>query len=184
MSRQMMNTGTVHVAFGSNIDPATNLQRALESLASMMPVEAVSPVYASAPVDADGGEFLNAVAAVTWPRHQRALADLKDWLTATETSQGRTTEPDLDPGCRSSRWLARTIDLDILLAGNLVAHYGHRPWQVPHPDIPRFAHVAIPLAAVAPGYHPVTGQALAQIAADLRPTTALRTVEVTGWRLP
>lgn len=178
----MMDAGTVHVAFGSNIDPASNLVRALDAIAGMTPVQAVSLVYAGAPVDAEGGEFLNAVAAVAWSCDLTALADLKDRLTEIEAAYGRTAATGRNEN--ASRWAARTIDLDIVLAGRLTAEYGDRPWQVPHPDIIRFAHVAVPLADVAPGPHPVSGRALTDIATELQARTELRPVEVAGWRHP
>jgi 2-amino-4-hydroxy-6-hydroxymethyldihydropteridine diphosphokinase len=163
----------VHLAFGSNIRPEANMITALGAVGEIAAVKAVSPVYASAPVGMAGDEFLNAVVALTWPRGVAELADLKDRLTAVEVAQGRRAD--------AGGWSSRTIDLDIILVGDLVARYGTRPWQVPHPDIARFAHVAVPLAAVVSGRHPVTDLGFAAIAAQLRKQAALRPVELAGW---
>ena len=60
----------------------------------------------------------------------------------------------------------RTIDLDISLFGDQVLALGDR--HIPDPDILGFAHVARPLADLAPEVrHPETGQTLAQIAESL-----------------
>lgn len=181
--------GVVHVAFGSNLSPRIHMVRALAALAGFAEVMAVSPLYRTEPVDADGGAFLNAAAAVRWPADPSGLADLKDRLAAVETCLGRT--PGTDETSRANRaggerWAARTIDLDIVLAGSLVACYGSRPWQVPHPDVTRFAHVTVPLAALAPGPHPATGRPLAEIAAEIAAGLAAwarpEPVDVAGWR--
>lgn len=171
--------GVVHLAFGSNVSPELHMVRALEALTSVATVTAVSPLYRSTPVDADGGPFLNAAAAVRWPADPTALADLKAHLTDVETSLGRT--PGGADEVSRARWAERTIDLDIMLAGPLVARYGSRPWQVPHPDITQFAHVAVPLAALARGPHPVTGRPLTEIAARLASRARLEPVNVAGW---
>ena len=47
----------------------------------------------------------------------------------------------------------RTIDLDISLFNESVLTIGHR--RIPDPELSRFAHIAIPLAEIAPDYiHP------------------------------
>jgi 2-amino-4-hydroxy-6-hydroxymethyldihydropteridine diphosphokinase len=179
-SQTSSRVGVVHLAFGSNISPEFHMVRALDALTSVTEVTAVSPLYRSTPVDADGGPFLNAAVAVHWPIAPSALGDLKVRLTAVEASLGRT--PCTADEVSRARWAARTIDLDITLAGPLVAQYGSRAWQVPHPDITRFAHVAVPLAALAQGPHPVTGRRLAEIATGLASGARLEPVDVAGWR--
>lgn len=170
----------VHLTFGSNISPEFHMIRALDALTRVAEVTAVSSLYRSTPVDADGGPFLNAAVAMRWPIDPSALADLKVRLTAVEASLGRT--PCAADDVSRARWAARTIDLDITLAGPLIAQYGSRPWQVPHPDIIRFAHVAVPLAALARGPHPVTGRPLAEIASTLASGPRLESVDAAGWR--
>jgi 2-amino-4-hydroxy-6-hydroxymethyldihydropteridine diphosphokinase len=65
----------------------------------------------------------------------------------------------------------RTIDLDIILYNDEVFDYipdNGRIHHLPDPDILRFAHVAVPIAELAPNkIHPETGQSLSTIAAHL-----------------
>ena len=59
----------------------------------------------------------------------------------------------------------RTIDLDIALWNDEMLEYGGKPWRIPDADISRYAHVAVPLADLAPDYaHPQTGETLRKIA--------------------
>src|SRR5210317_141925 len=65
----------------------------------------------------------------------------------------------------------RTIDLDIVLYNDEVFDYipsNGRIHHLPDPDILRFAHVAVPIAELAPDKrHPETGQELSIIALEL-----------------
>ena len=65
----------------------------------------------------------------------------------------------------------RTIDLDIVLYGEQVMNYegddGHTRY-IPDPDLLQYAHVAVPIAELAPELiHPITGQSIARIAQNL-----------------
>ena len=72
----------------------------------------------------------------------------------------------------------RVIDLDISLWNDEALEYGSKPWRIPDEDILRFAHVAIPLADLAPDYvHPTTGKPLREIAAGFD-ASALRRVRL------
>lgn len=66
----------------------------------------------------------------------------------------------------------RTIDLDIVLYNDEIFDYvpnNGRIHHLPDPDILRFAHVAVPIAELAPDeIHPETGQSLSEIAAQLQ----------------
>lgn len=152
---------TVHVGIGSNINPARNIRAAMRLLARRMRVHDISPVYRSQPVGMIGPDFLNLAVTVCC---QGSLPALKTRLDDIETVLGRPrlgAAPGQDPR-------ARTIDLDILLDGPYVGAYGTRPWRLPHQDILRYEHVAVPLADIA-GHlrHPGTGRRLADIATEL-----------------
>lgn len=145
------------IALGSNIAPDVNLPAALRLLAERCALLARSPVYRTPPQGfADQPDFYNmAVRAATAldpaAFKQTVLADI-------ERALGRVRDP-------RNKNAPRTIDLDIALWGTAALTYGSRPWRVPDPDILRFAHLAIPLADLAPDYvHPETGATLAQIA--------------------
>jgi 2-amino-4-hydroxy-6-hydroxymethyldihydropteridine diphosphokinase len=126
-------------------------------LAERCAVLARSPVYRTPPQGfADQPDFYNMAVKVATAL---SPADFKqDVLARIEQALGRLRDPH-------NRNAPRTIDLDIALWGEAVLEYGAKPWRVPDPDILRFAHLAVPLAALAPDYvHPETGATLAQIA--------------------
>ena len=78
-----------------------------------------------------------------------------DWIE-------RELKRERDPNNKNA---PRTIDLDISLWNSAVFDYGEKPWHVPDRDILRFAHVALPLAEIAPDYvHPTEHVALKMIA--------------------
>ena len=88
-----------------------------------------------------------------------APQQLRQLLRQIEAELGRVRSPD--------KFAPRPIDLDLAFYGDTVqtASAGDGQ-QLPDPDVLRFAHVAMPLAAVAPDWvHPLTGTTLASIAA-------------------
>ena len=107
-----------------------------------------SPLYRSAPVDAPGDDFINAVVEVSTclsaPMLLLALQKL-------EQSAGRE---------RPYRHAPRTLDLDILFYGE--ARIDSPQLTVPHPRMAGRAFVLRPLADIAPGR--VSPQALALVA--------------------
>ena len=139
-----------YLALGSNIDPEQNLPAAVRLLRRYCRVVALSPVYRTPPQGfADQPDFYNMAVQILTTGDP---ADFKrDALAEIERALGRVRDPH-------NRNAPRTIDLDIAL-------WGEKPWRVPDPDILRFAHIAVPLADLAPDYvHPETGETLMQIA--------------------
>jgi len=119
---------------------------------------AVSPFYRSAPIDAGGPDFINAVAALdTSLEPYSLLLHLAD----IELMLGRKR--------RASDALhnaPRSIDLDLLLVGNLIVR--STPLVLPHPRMQQRAFVLRPLLDLAPelqipGYGPAANL-LAQVA--------------------
>ncbi len=154
-----LEPAVAYLSLGSNIDPESNLKAAISLLGDHCHILAVSPVYRSVPQGyADQADFLNmAVKLSTW----LTPAVLKQEISGIEARLGRVRDPN-------NKNAPRTIDLDIALWNDAVLDYGTKPWHIPDPDILRFAHVAVPLADLAPEYvHPEMGQTLAQIAAAL-----------------
>ncbi|WP_109505944.1 2-amino-4-hydroxy-6-hydroxymethyldihydropteridine diphosphokinase [Nocardioides speluncae] len=150
----------IFVSVGSNIAPAHNVRSVLSRLTRSGILREVSPTYWTQPIGIpQAGLFLNLVVRVAWDSD---LASLRRQLTRMERALGRT--------CAQSGWQSRTIDLDIVLDGDVVTTYGDQPWRVPHPDIDQFAHVAVPLADLAPDMvHPAHGTTLAEIAHRFAP---------------
>ena len=79
----------------------------------------------------------------------------------------RSIEAELGRVRTSDKYAPRTIDLDLSLLGDQI-HQGPG-FQIPDPGITRLAHLAIPLAELAPEFrHPELGETLAIIADRLR----------------
>lgn len=153
----MMWRNDIYLGLGSNIDPLTHVEAAVGALADSNLLRSVSPAYRSSAVGMPGAhDFVNLAVRIRWCGE---LATLKNRLEELETRLGRRPSS-------GGTWVSRTIDIDILLDGSQVGSYGSKPWRVPHPDIARFAHVAVPLADIA-GHlvHPTQG-ALLQVLAE------------------
>ncbi|MCA0456412.1 MAG: 2-amino-4-hydroxy-6-hydroxymethyldihydropteridine diphosphokinase [Chloroflexi bacterium] len=141
------NPSTAYISLGSNIDPVTNLRRAVELLGQRTTLRAVSHAYRTPPQGfTDQPDFLNAAVKVTTDLDILSLKhEILDWI---ERELKRVRDPN-------NKNAPRTIDLDISLWNEEAFTYGEKPWRVPDPDIPRFAHVCLPLAEIAPEYiHP------------------------------
>ncbi len=128
-----------YIGLGANLgDPAASLAAAMAAIASTpgVTLTARSALYASAPVDAGGPDYVNAVVQV----HTVLTApDLLARLQAIELQAGRE---------RPYRNAPRTLDLDLLLYGD--AHITSPRLEVPHPRMGERAFVLLPLAEIAP----------------------------------
>lgn len=147
----------VFLSLGSNIEPRVNLVRATSLLASKLQVMAASHVFETLPVGAAGESvFLNAAVQVCC---SLSPADLKFQVL-------RPLEEDLGRKRSADRNAPRTIDLDISLFGDRVVEDPAAGLRIPDPEILLRAHVALPLADLAPDRrHPVTGERMSEIAA-------------------
>ena len=130
---------TAWIGLGANLgERAGTLRMALAALAALPGTRLlrVSSLYRSAPVDAGGPDYLNAVAemATELPPH-----DLLAALQAIERAAGRE---------RPYRNAPRTLDLDILLYGDL--RLDSATLMLPHPRLHERAFVLLPLAELAP----------------------------------
>jgi len=133
------------VGLGANLgDARATLTQALEGLAALPGVSQLkaSPMYRTAPVDAGGPDYVNAVARL---RTTLAPLELLDALQAIEARHGRV---------RSVRNAPRTLDLDLLLYGDLQLELP--TLAVPHPRLHERAFVLAPLSDLAPDW-PVPG---------------------------
>jgi dihydroneopterin aldolase/2-amino-4-hydroxy-6-hydroxymethyldihydropteridine diphosphokinase len=147
----------VYISLGSNIEPERNLPEAVRRLARHCHLLAVSPVYETQPVGTtEQPNFLNAAVLI---ETDLTASDLK-----TRVLQG--IEQELGRVRTADKFAPRTIDLDISLFNSEVLQFGQR--RIPDPEILRYAHVAMPLADLAPEYfHPETGRSLRDIANSL-----------------
>lgn len=128
------------VALGSNLDaPREQVARGMLEIGALPETRLVkrSSLYRTAPVGfLEQPDFINAVVMV-----ETALAPhaLLDGLLAIERRHGRVREFTNAP---------RTLDLDVLLYGDLVLH--EHGLTLPHPRMHERAFVLQPLAEIAP----------------------------------
>ncbi|MWC30202.1 2-amino-4-hydroxy-6-hydroxymethyldihydropteridine diphosphokinase [Paenibacillus sp. MMS18-CY102] len=134
-----------YIALGSNIgDRGDTLQRAIEQVAAREDifVERVSHVYETDPVGyTDQPAFLNMAAAV---KTRLGPEELLDTLLAIEQQLGRV---------RLVHWGPRTIDLDLLMYGD-ISQVTER-LTIPHPRMMERAFVLVPLRDVLTETHPL-----------------------------
>ena len=127
------------VGLGANLgDARAALADATAALAALPRTRLVasSSIYRSAPVDAEGPDFLNAVAQLdTALPPQALLAELQ----RIEAAHGRE---------RPFRNAPRTLDLDLLLYGD--AQLDTPDLTVPHPRMAQRAFALLPLAELDP----------------------------------
>lgn len=146
-----------YLSIGSNIAPDKNIVAAICELRRHTTVLALSPVYRTVPQGfRQQAPFLNMAAKI------HTLRSPDDFKTAVIDRIEVELERVRDPANKNA---PRTIDLDISLWNSAIMKFGAKPWKVPDPAIVNFAHVAIPLADIAPDYiHPEAGASLGEIA--------------------
>lgn len=129
-----------YVGLGGNLgDARQQVEAAFQALESTPGIRSVarSPLYRSAPVDAGGPDYVNAVAAVDTTLSPHALLAA---LQAIEDRFGRE---------RPYRNAPRTLDMDLLLHGEV--QMSDPVLTLPHPRLHLRAFVLRPLADLAPG---------------------------------
>ena len=141
----------VYVAAGSNVAPAEHMALAACELKRAFADVRFSPWYQNRPAGFEGSDFINLVAAFST---ELSVDELLVMLRAIEGACGRPRE--------APRWAPRTMDLDVLLYGDLVCR---RPdLTLPRPDLLVRAYMLGPLADLAPDLkHPGTGETIREL---------------------
>ena len=137
----MSSEGTVQVliGLGSNIEAEAHFTRALQALSKQLNILGISTVFRSPAIGRpEQPEYLNTVVLVETTLD---VLELKgSVLVPIEFELGRVRNED--------RYAARTIDLDIVLYGELVLH---RPGlTIPDPDLGERAFLAAGAAELLP----------------------------------
>ena len=162
-------TSDVLVAAGSNVDPVANLRRALGVLTQHFPGLRVSHAYANAAVGFEGEDFVNLAVRFTteWP-----VPQVLERLHEAEAACGRARH--------APKWAPRSMDLDVLLYGNLVC--AEPGLTLPRPDLLRRPYMLGPAAEIAPEVvHPTVGRTLAELWREMQqrePAHELRRVDL------
>lgn len=125
----------IYIALGSNLgDRRANIARAVELLPPEVEVEAISPIYESAPQPpAPPPAYFNAVCRV---RTQLSPEALLAHLKQIEAKMGRRQRP-------AERWAPRVIDLDLILYNDETME--SPSLTLPHPRMRERAFVLVPL---------------------------------------
>lgn len=134
-----MSMVVAYIGVGSNLDnPIARVYQAFQALAAIPQTEFIchSPLYRSEPVGPSQPDYINSVIALTT---QLSPEDLLVALHAIEDAHGR---------CREVRWGPRTLDLDILLFGDLIQNDAFL--TLPHPRLQERSFVLYPLRDIAP----------------------------------
>jgi 2-amino-4-hydroxy-6-hydroxymethyldihydropteridine diphosphokinase len=141
----------VYIAAGSNIEPERHLAMAAAELARQFPGVRFSPWYRNSAVGFEGADFINGVAGFAT---ELTVSEVLQALHAIEALCGRPRE--------APRWAPRSMDLDVLLYGDLICQEPHL--KLPRPDLLKRAYMLGPLAALAPDLiHPTEKQTIGQL---------------------
>jgi 2-amino-4-hydroxy-6-hydroxymethyldihydropteridine diphosphokinase len=127
------------IGVGANLgDPVTAIANAVAEIASRegLVVTACSSLYRTAPVEAEGPDFFNAVVCA---ESSLTSEELLAVLQAIEFAGGRERPFPNAP---------RTLDLDLLLDGDI--RLASPRLTLPHPRMHRRAFVLAPLVEIAP----------------------------------
>ena len=146
------------IALGSNLgDRLDNVRAGVAGIeAAGIDVVAVSPLYETAPVGGpeNQGPYLNAALLADTTL---SAADVLALLHRLEASRERQ---------RVVHWGPRTLDLDLLVYGDLVADAA--TLQVPHPRMHERRFVMVPVCDIAPDVvHPRLGRTMRDLLAEL-----------------
>ena len=147
------------IALGSNLgNSLATLEQAIKILAQTTGIAlvAVSSWYRTKPVGPPQPDYLNGCAVL---RVEQTPEELLVLFQAIELQFGRVRSAE-------TRWGARTLDLDIILYGDLVID--NSVLTIPHPRMKERAFVLVPLAEIASDWQePVSGKAIAQFVSEI-----------------
>ena len=167
----------VALGLGSNREPRRHLAAGLQALEARYGQLQLSDVFESEPVGFRGPDFLNLVATL---ETSETLEELFHFVKQLEASHGRLRD--------APRFSDRSLDIDILLFGDLCGRYevggkygeSYREEQgeaygeviLPRPEVTENAYVLRPLAQLLGArLHPPTGKTYGQLWEGFDPST-------------
>lgn len=151
--RDKIPPGTkVYFCLGSNISPHKNISFALRRVRQKFSDVESSSLYSSKAVGFEGDDFLNIVLSITTGL---SLAEVLTYADSLEQEAGRVR-------VRRGRFDSRTLDVDVLMYGDLAGEHEGRIW--PNQDLKENAHVLLPMSEIAGDLeHPVIGVSFDQL---------------------
>ncbi len=133
------NVVRAFIGVGSNIQPERNITDALARLSKHVDITGISSFYKTTPVlRKDQDDYLNGVWQISTSMPPEKLKF--DVL--------RKIEQELHHNRESDKYAPRTIDLDLLLFGDLVIH--EENLTIPDPDIYKRSFIAFSLSELNP----------------------------------
>lgn len=140
-----------YISIGSNINKDEHVPASLRALEQTFGKLTISSIYESEPVGFTGDVFYNLVVGFDSDLDVKTVAKQ---LRQIELDNGRTRD--------SRKFAARTLDLDLILYGDLIVNDGRL--QIPRGEIEHYAFVLEPLAEIAPALkHPVSQLSYAEL---------------------
>lgn len=140
----------IYLGLGSNVEPQRHLRMGIRELSRRFGHLELSNVYRSKSVGFEGEDFLNLVVGLD------ADCSPEDMHLAIEEMHVMANRQR-----RETRYSPRTLDVDLLLHGDLIIKDG--PVRIPRSDILKYSFVLSPLAEIAPNLrHPETGRLISE----------------------
>jgi len=144
------------IGLGANLgEPATAFTTALDEIASRGEVISGSRLWRTRPLGPDQPVYRNAAALIRWNGEPGALLRACRELEGA-AGRDRTTE---------QRWGPRVLDLDLLMARDLV--WRGPELELPHPRFHQRAFALVPAAELVPDWvHPLVGRTIGDLAEE------------------
>ncbi len=141
----------VFIGIGSNVNREENIRTGVKSLRLLFGELLISPVYESKAYGFEGDNFYNLVIGIHTDSSPQMLLES---MHEIENNHGRVRNlPTL---------LSRTLDLDLLIYGDLVCHTDEL--DIPRADIVDYSFILGPLADIAAEFaHPESGELISDI---------------------
>lgn len=145
------------IGLGANLgDPARAFATAIDTFTSSGDVVSVSRLWWTRPVGPDQPDYCNAAALIRWEGTPAALLQTCRDL---ETAAGRDRSTE-------QRWGPRVLDLDLLMASDLV--WRGPELDLPHPRFHQRAFALVPAAELVPEWvHPLVGRTIGELADEV-----------------
>ena len=143
----------IFLSLGSNIEPEKNIDFAKEQLQIKYGKLLISSVYKTKAVGFKGDDFLNLVIKTSTSDSPETVID---YLHYIEKKTGRETG--------TGQFNSRTLDIDLLLYGNLI----DASLNLPRDEILEYDFVLEPLVEIFPeGIHPIEKRSYKEIFIEL-----------------